>query len=254
MKLPPKVAKITVIIPSWNTEKYIGRAIESVLKNSGEDFEIVVVDKNSTDQTQVIANSYPKVRLLKGADNGLYDAVDRGIREGQGEIVGWLGSDDQYFPTTLQAVSKAFQNNPQAHWVVGDGDFLYPNGGERHHRLPGRVNLSKILGGNPLISPSVFFKKSFYTDLGGFQKEYQLAADYDLWVRMAQLEAPHIIREPLSIFAYTGHNLSTTRKVAMYRETQNIIRQHFSPTHIGPICLNYARLSALIIADHLGLR
>lgn len=245
----------TILIPTWNSEKYIERAISSIVNNGYSDFEIIVVDNLSNDNTKKIVDTIGDDRIIFDSlkDNSIYEALDRGIKRAKGEIVGWIGCDDQYEPTTLDIIAKAFSVNKEATWATGEGKFLYEDrdGLIKHHYLPNSLTVNEILSANPLISPSTFFLKSFYRQIGGFEQSYKLASDYDLWIRFAVKESPIVIRKSLSIFSYNGNNISSKRKIDLYKETIKILKtitvpglRHFASTNI-------LRIQAFIIYNRL---
>src|SRR5919112_554735 len=105
-------ALVSVIIPCYNHAHYLDQAIESVLNQSYRNFEIIVVDDGSTDETSVVASRYERVRLFQQENQGLSGARNRGLGEAKGEYVVFLDADDRLVPGALEAGLWGFEAPP----------------------------------------------------------------------------------------------------------------------------------------------
>jgi len=198
--------KISIITVCYNSETFIRSAVESVLNQSYKDIEYIVVDGLSTDSTIDIIKEYePKfngrMRWISEKDNGLYDAMNKGIRMATGDIVGILNSDDFLSnPNVLQMIVEQFEKDSTIQAVYGDVRFVEPN------------NLSKIVRyySSKIFSPKMFrwglmpAHPSFYTykqnfeKYGYYQTDYKIAADYELLIRFLythQLKSKYIPKD-----------------------------------------------------------
>ncbi len=116
--------KISLIIPAYNEEKYLGSCLEHALKNGGSDFfEIIVIDNASTDQTATIASNYPQVRVVREDWKGLTRARERGLKEARGEILAYLDADTHLPPGWTKTAIKEFNQNPKL--VALSGPYTY---------------------------------------------------------------------------------------------------------------------------------
>lgn len=176
--------KFSIITVCYNSAKTIRRTFESVLNQNFTDFEYIVVDGASKDGTLDIIKEYePKfngrMRYVSEPDKGIYDAMNKGIRMAQGEIIGIINSDDFLEPNALNEIKKTAEENPCAGVIYGCVRILLPKGGadvvRRDHR---NLNLMQIL------HPGCFVKKAFYDQYGVFDTEYSIAADYDFLLRL----------------------------------------------------------------------
>jgi len=182
---------ISVIIPAYNAEDTIQETIDSVLKQTFTDFELIVVNDGSQDSTleTVSSISDSRIRVFSYSNAGVSAARNRGISEARGEYISFIDADDLWTPDKLETQLAALQANPQAavayswtDWIDESGQFLRLGS---HIKLHGNV-LSQLLlkdfvgsGSNPLI------RKQALTQVGGFNESLKPAADWDMWLRLA---------------------------------------------------------------------
>ena len=172
--------KITIITVTKNSEKFLKKNINSVLNQNYKNYEHILVDGNSTDKTIKIIKSYKKkVRFIKNKnDKGLYHAMNVGIKNTKGDIIGILNSDDIYFKNTLSIVNEYFNKDKNL-------DFLF--GSVYKHKLlwgyhPWKISFS--FGFYSTHSVGFFIKTKSHKKIGGYNIKYKYSADYDLFLRM----------------------------------------------------------------------
>src|SRR5215203_414283 len=122
---------VSVVIPCYNQAHFLGEAIESILDQSHPNFEIIVVDDGSPDDTSEVATRYPKVRLVRQENQGLSAARNSGLARSEGEYVVFLDADDRLLPGALEEGLECFEAHPECAFVsgryrliAGDGSFL----------------------------------------------------------------------------------------------------------------------------------
>lgn len=202
---------LSIVTPTFNSEVHLLEAVESI---DIPVLEQVIVDGGSTDATLGLAARLPRVRVLPGPDQGIYDAFNKGLRAARGEIVGFLNSDDRYPAGALAAVLDCFARNPDAAVVSGEAlVFSADARGERiiaHHRDPALNALTpeNLMRQAPIINAR-FFRRSVLEILGGFVLDYPLASDREWLIRLAlRGERTHYLARPL--YEYRAHPGSST--------------------------------------------
>jgi glycosyltransferase len=181
--------KISIITPSFNSQKSIAQTIESVLAQDFHDIEYIIIDGGSTDGTKNIVQSYgDKIsRFVCEPDNGIYDAMNKGIRLASGDIVGILNSDDFYaYTDVIKDVVAAFKSDADIGIVYGD--LLYVDAKDTNKTVrvwrSGEYKSGLFESGWHPPHPSFFVRKSIYDKYGTFNTSFKIAADYELMLRL----------------------------------------------------------------------
>ncbi|MFO7447456.1 MAG: glycosyltransferase family 2 protein [Ignavibacteriaceae bacterium] len=182
--------KLSIITPTYNSESTIGRNILSVLSQTVKDFEHILVDNKSRDNTLRTAeelykkhNIRDKLKVISEKDNGISDAFNKGIKAAAGDIVAILNSDDIYYNNQVfERVLSAFQN-PEILFVHGDIYFDDPVYGS-NIRKP---LLCPVTSAMPYNHPTMFFRKNVYEQFGLFDTSFKYAMDHELIIRYEKL-------------------------------------------------------------------
>jgi len=184
----PLVSIVTVCL---NAEEHIGQAVESVLAQTYQPIEYVVVDGGSSDATLEIVRGYEprfegQMRWVSEPDEGLYDAMNKGVGMARGELVGILNADDYYEPDAVMRAVATWQANPEAGVVYGDLRTIAADGVAHRIDTPSPVTLAMMRRRMTPYHPAMFVTAATYRQLGGYDTRYPLAADYDLVLRWAE--------------------------------------------------------------------
>ena len=180
---------ISIIVPSFNQGQFISKTIESCLDQDYRPIEIIVMDGASTDNTVEVLESFgdiPEINWVSETDNGVVDAVNKGLRKAQGEIVAIQSSDDYYLPGCFSAVVETFRKNSGAGLVYGDVERVDAAGA-----LIGVLNLpdfslERLLSRElTIFQPAAFFRSKVGPALEGWNPEIPYVPDTDLWFRLA---------------------------------------------------------------------
>lgn len=182
--------KISIITATFNSEATIRDTLESILKQSHTDFELIVKDGGSKDKTLAICEEYlpafnGRLNIISCPDKGIYDAMNQGIKAATGDVVGILNSDDFYHRTdVLEKVNDAFKNT-EIQAVYGDVRFVNNDNLEKTVRYYSSKMFSPKLfrfGFMP-AHPTFFTYKRYFDEFGYYQTDYKIAADYELLIR-----------------------------------------------------------------------
>ena len=196
---------VSIIIATYNSGKTLRRALDSVLNQSYQDWECIVVDGASKDNTINIVKEFvgkdSRFRYISEPDHGIYDAFNKGWKVVKGEWVMYLGSDDEY---TKDGIKALMEHSGEADVVYGAVNLKYPNGKVKFQQSyePKCLFAGRFM---PCCHQSLMMKRSVIEDLGGFDEKYKILADKDLVIRsfVAQYRFVYIAAA-VSIFSIGG--------------------------------------------------
>jgi len=205
LKKPPSVS---VIIPSYNRREMLLQAVDAVLAQTFTDFELIVVDDGSTDNTTSAMAPYSNViTLLTRENKGVSAARNFGVSQSRGKYIAFLDSDDLWLPDKLKRQVAFFEARPDA--LICQTEEVWIKNGRRinpakKHRKPSGMIFMPSLE-LCLVSPSAaMIKKSFFLEMGGFDESLPACEDYDLWLRISCRHPIHLIDDP-QVIKRGGH-------------------------------------------------
>jgi glycosyltransferase involved in cell wall biosynthesis len=194
---------VSVVIPSWNQGRFIGRTLDSILKQDYPGtIEIIVSDGGSTDETVDVLKSYGD-RLIwwSARDKGFVDAVTKGVARATGEILAVQSSDDYYLPGAFRAMAKAFRQYSEASFISGGEYSIDLLGNIMGSSNPvGEITPRTILFQTVPPQHATFVKRRFFEETGGMRLEVDMCADIDQWYRVAHLAPGHYIPDMLAVY------------------------------------------------------
>ena len=202
--------RFSVIIPLFNKAPYVPKALESVFEQTFTDFELIVVDDGSTDDSyEVVHNvleAYEGTFQLIHQDNaGVSVARNNGVSVSHGEYICFLDADDWWAPTFLEKIDGLIWDYPDA-GIYGTNYFYVKNGRQRicvKYAETGYINYCKVYSEGkamPLTSISVALSRLVFDEFGGFAPGLKLGEDFDLWIRIALKYKVAFLNEPLAYY------------------------------------------------------
>lgn len=180
--------KISIITVVYNAEKYLKDCIESVIYQSYQDIEYIIIDGGSTDGTLTVIKKYKQyiTHLVSEKDDGLYDAINKGIKIASGDVIGILNADDLLVSRDIiSTVANTFITNPQLEAAYGDLNYVSANDTKRVVRFwkSRQANAKDIRKGWMPAHPTLYIKKELFKKYGVYTLDLGTAADYDLILR-----------------------------------------------------------------------
>ncbi|MBN8585586.1 MAG: glycosyltransferase [Ignavibacteria bacterium] len=191
--------KISIITPSFNQGKYIRDTIESVLSQNYSNWEHIIIDGASKDDTVSILKEYDHLKWISEKDEGPADAIIKGFNLADGDIFTWLNSDDYFCNSALMKIVAEI--NSGYNMVVGNmivvsdkKEYLYENKNNDIYNFEYLVKVNSDI----IKQPSTFFTKKLYFETGGIDKSLKIVFDYDLFLKMLKITKPSFLDIPLA--------------------------------------------------------
>jgi glycosyltransferase involved in cell wall biosynthesis len=185
----PTVPLVSVVTPTLDRRDYLRHTLASVRRQTYPNIEHIVMDGGSTDGTLELLREEERLyrmRWVSGPDDGMYQAINRGLSMAEGDILAYLNSDDLYFPWTVETVVEAFHRHPEASFVYGDILVIEEDTGstELMWRFPFDLDFLRRTGF--LSQPAVFWRRQAFEDVGPFDESLRYVADCDYWMRAGE--------------------------------------------------------------------
>ena len=217
----------SVVIPTYNRERYIARAIRSVLNQTCDDYEVIVVDDGSTDRTRRIVREFGRqVRYIRQPNRGPSEARNTGIRAARGRYVAFLDSDDVFLPKKLEENKSFLERNPQCNFLYS---WYYDVRGGRRRLRKGkqyedleRFRYRLYRRDFTIRTSTVVVRRSSFEKVGLFHPRYRYSQDWDMWLRLAAHELGYCLRKPLAL--YRRHERKPIPHVERHRSIRRTAR------------------------------
>jgi len=206
---------VSVVIPCYNQSHFLGETIESVCEQSYKNYEIIVINDGSTDDTATVAGKFCDVKLIEQKNMGLAAARNTGLRESKGEFVVFLDSDDRLLPNALETGVNALRKYPDCAFVSGFCRRIASDGSVlrfiKQPRIENGADHYQVLLQNCYIwtPANVMFRRSIFEKLSKFNTSINPTADYDLYLRVARQFPVHQHGEIVSEYRQHGASMSS---------------------------------------------
>ncbi len=223
---------VSVIIPAYNQARYLPLAVRSVLAQTWSDWEIVLVNDGSTDDTAAAAAQFsdPRIRYIYQSNLGLSAARNTGVRAASGRYLAFLDSDDEWEPEFLATCVRTLETNPKLAGVYTRNIFIDQNGqvlpnigGEV---VPAEQFRSRSLEGGYFPPNSVLVSAAVVHEMGLFDVQLTSEEDWDLWLRISERYVMQAIAQPLARYrSYTGS--MSTNAARMHANRMAVLTKYF---------------------------
>lgn len=239
---------ISILMSAYNASDTLTKSIDSILSQSFTDFEFIIIDDGSTDETTAILEEYaqkdPRIHVVTQDNTGLTIALNRGLKLAKGRYVVRQDTDDFSYPDRLQKQFDLMETRPDILLCGGNCNNLYPGG------------LTTQWGWEPeeILQKSVFIKTPFAhstammrTDvaraLGGYDESFKTAQDMEFWMRFAKAGPIAMVSDPLVLRTVSGSSISTKRR---WRQFYDAFRVRWQHNENKPLIIYHSIRSLLI--------
>jgi len=247
---------VSVIIPSYNSGRYLAEAIQSVLDQTYHDFEVIIVDDGSTDNTGEVTRQFDdsRVRYIRQENKGLSAARNTGVNAASGEYIAFLDADDAYLPDKLGSQIKFLENQPSVDvimdgWVVvnAEGDQLDTVRPWETH--PTKPDITYWLFSYPYAAQAMMIRRNDILQIGGFDESLTATEDGDLFIRLAT-DGFCISWSGMATWKYRVHQQNVTRSASQISKAIKVLDKYFSTTAsqtLNPAIRSHAYASLWLI-------
>jgi len=214
--------EISVLMPVYNAERYVAKAIESILNQTFKNFEFIIINDGSTDSSLEIIQKYAqqdcRINLISRANKGIVNTLNEGVGIAKAPYIARMDSDDISWNERLFKQFNYLENHPDCA-VIGTSTLLIDCDGSPIASFPFKLNhneidLELIQGhGGAIAHPTVMFRKNIFNVVEGYSSLFVYAEDFDLWLKMA--EKGNLANLPDVLLYYRLHNKSLSHKFKM---------------------------------------
>jgi glycosyltransferase involved in cell wall biosynthesis len=214
-KKEDRAPAITVLIPTYNQADYLPDAIESVLQQTWRDFELLVINDGSTDNTREVLEAYrsePRLRVIHQSNQKLPRALNTGFKQARGKFLTWTSSDNRMLPKMLETLENALRTNPDVSLVYGDWELIDGKGNSQ--RVIQTLNYDPyLLMRTNYINACFLYRRSCQAELGLYNPKYLHVEDWEYWLRMS--EKYKMMHVPKVLYQYRIHGNSLTSRAVL---------------------------------------
>jgi glycosyltransferase involved in cell wall biosynthesis len=212
--------RVSVVIPCYNGEHYLGKAIESCLALDYPDVEVIVIDDGSVDGSVAVAERYEDIICVRQPNQGVSSARNRGIASATGEFIVFLDHDDELTPDALRIGISRLQEKPEISFTFGVRQTISANGAVLSDQTPnameGLLTYAKAFHAKVPVPPSLaIFRSEAVREAGGFDTDMQIGEDYDFFLRILRIAPAWSHTAIVTRYRRHGTNVSQQKAIAL---------------------------------------
>ena len=224
--------QLSVLLSTYNDEKYIKECIESVLNQSFRDFEFIIIDDGSTDATYDIMASIndPRIKIFRKENTGIIDSVNFGISKCRGEYIARMDGDDVCHVDRFKCQLDFLTNNLDYSVCGSNTIYIDSEGkslGKTKFPLSNEAIKEYMLFGSPLSNPSTMIKREVLAE-NLYSFDFPIAEDYEIWVRLRDKCKFYNIKRPLLYYRFHGYNISVEKRAISEESLIKVYDRYFS--------------------------
>lgn len=237
--------KVSVVTPSYNQGRFLARTLQSVATQTGVKIEHVVFDGGSTDESvDILARFEPRVRWVSRKDGGQADAVNQGIEATDGDIIGWLNSDDVYYPGAVARVLEYFEKHPDIDVVYGMADHIDTDDRPFEPYPTEPWDFERLKETCFICQPALFFRRRVIEMHGLLDKSLHYCMDYEYWLRLGSAGVRFAyIEDKLAGSRLYADNKTLGARLGVHHEINDMFKKLFG-TVPDRWLFNYAHVRA----------
>lgn len=237
--------KISIVTPAYNSEDYIGETIHSIKNQSYKNFEHIIIDGASEDNTLSIIKDYNHITFISEKDRGQSDALNKGFKIAQGDILAWQNADDLYFPDTFEKVIHFFKSNPSVDIIYGNYQLIDGNGKWICDVKPPAWNAWLFKHGRFVpVQPTVFWRRKVYEEIGCLDNKLHYCMDVDFFAKASKKFNFTLV--PVFLGKFRVHDQSKTQSKWNSKEIRNEFK-HVLGTNFNYNYWNYFFLNFFLL-------
>jgi len=226
--------KISIIVPSYNSSRFIEETLQSIFNQNYPNLECIVIDGGSQDGTLDILRKYhDKIILRSEKDEGESDAINKGLKLAKGDIIAYIDTDDVYEPGAFKKVANFFANNPDVKWACGKCRYIDKRGVEIRKPITWfknfwlrRYSYKKFLIMNFVPQPSTFWRRELIDEIGLFDINIYLVNDYEYGLRAGAKYKPGFIDAYLAKQRMHPDSVTSKDPLEQLKENVKVARRY----------------------------
>ena len=223
--------KISIVTVSFNQGRFIRNNIESVLSQDYSNYEHIIIDGGSTDETVSILKEYPHLNWVSEKDKGQSDGLNKGFRKATGDIIAWINSDDMLAPHALRYINDFFVNNPEKSVLTGNQVFIDGNGKVLHTIHAEAFSYDRLLNTRhcSVMQNSTVFRREVLLDVGYLDERFHYTMDLELFIRIAKKYKSYTIDKDLAYFRIWEDSKTCSSQFKFFQEIRKVKQKHHAP-------------------------